>query len=497
MVSLGVFGLLGLLFLWWLWSPPRPAEPMPFPFFESDRSHLLLMADSGHAEAMTIMPLAQSALQSRLAQTGLNQRVDTHIYPLAAGQTAQSVLNQSGAETAVHISTVSQADQTFVRLEVLTAVEDPGLEVVIADLANPFIAGFNGTADKQVALRLALILNAAIGFEALHQGEYDVCSRRFHAFFDLLADDDGSFSRLDVTHITLGVCLDALGQAEAAREQYEAALIVNQNLAQAHYGLGNYWYAQRAFGPARQYYEAAIRLAVSDPLASDNLVGRANAALGNIALAADNPLAAVSAYDKAIAHDDNQPAFYLARALAFISLQALPDAESNLEQCLDLINRLEGEASAYWRQIEVDCQDWLRKIQEMPTAVPILLVTETPTLTGLPPTLPPTSTPRPIAMPETATHVPPTWTVTVPPIVSSPTSGPPVNTAIPTLVATVTLVPPPPTAPPTATVTEVTVTVTLPPTIPATATLEPTSEPSVTLPPTIPPTQTPTVVVTP
>lgn len=495
MTSLGVIGLLALAWLWLSLFVASPSPSRPLPTFTPDRYNILLLAAPGDDLAQELVTFAAGDLPARLAQSGLTSQVAVVAHFLTPEQTPPRAHPSRGADMTVLLSSSQQQGQAAISLHYSLADDSPGLQVVAASLSEPFVVDTAVHGSHTVARRLALIANAALGFEALHTGAYDSCSRRFHAA--LAAAPGEMFSRADAIYMTLGVCLDAQGRAEEARTQYEAALALNPNLAQAHFGLGNYWYARHDLAQAQAYYLETVVLAAIDPLASPEVTARAHAGLGNIALAQAQPVAAEAEFDEAIARDGTHPAYFLARAMARVAQQAWDAAAADLRHCLSLARTIEPEPSAYLRQVGADCEVWLKQLKGTPTAVALPstvptipavatlvpaiphLPTVAATLTWLPPTAPPTQTP-------TVTHrPPPTMLPTILPS-ATPTVWP---TRQPTVELSATLLP---TTAPTLT--------SLPPTLPFTQTpamthVPPTIPPSAT--PTLPPTLQPTATSTP
>jgi tetratricopeptide (TPR) repeat protein len=292
-----------------------------------------------------------------------------------------------------------------------------------------------------LADRLAVIANAMNGFVALQEGNYSDCSRRFSAVLDLLDEIEVSSNRAEGSHSALAICLAALGQQEAARDHYLAALEANPDYALAHYGLGNYYYGRLDYEVAQRYYELTIEKSAIDPLATEIILGRAYVGLGNIAIAGQDYEAAVEALNRAIVIEPDLPGYYLARAIAWQALGRAAEAEADLNRCLELAAEPAEDQSDYYRQLEEECRSLLEGpanenlSAETATAETIPATsTKTPTI----PATPAAPTPTPVAgLTSTPTQPP-----TVPPPTSLPTQTQPPPTEPPTVP------PPPPTSPP-------------------------------------------------
>jgi tetratricopeptide (TPR) repeat protein len=98
----------------------------------------------------------------------------------------------------------------------------------------------------------------------------------------------------------------------------------------------NYWYVKLDYEKANQYYEETIRKSEIDPLSSDDIVGRAYGALGNIALANSEFEEAIEAFTQAIEQDAEFPGYYFARASAKIEAGLPDEGRADLELCVAL-----------------------------------------------------------------------------------------------------------------------------------------------------------------
>lgn len=367
---------------------------------------------------------------------------------------------------------------------------------------------------SDLAADLEKLAQVALGTQALDQGDYPECVRRLGSVLE------AEFPLRGVLFALTGRCLDALGRPEEAYTHYQQAVALDKNATLGYYGLGNYWYSQRDFAQATQFYEQAIHHSPLDPLSNNGQLARAYAGLGNIALAQKRWAESVAYFEQALALDEQAP-FYLGLALAYQAGEQWPNMIEAAELCVNLARPLTH--LAYEKAVLAECE----RLLIYPTVTPLPTNTHTPapptpavtvTFTPLPPTLPPTMTPsRVFTLTPMPTPTPTPAAPTSSPAEGIPTSTPepatplpsasPTFTPSPTHTASATVpptIPPQPTLTPSFTPTHTpspspthTATSTLPPTIPATTTPSPISITvtpiwTVTLPPTIPVTPTTT-----
>ena len=517
--------LVGAVVWLWLQAGMATSAVSPIPVLAEDAYGVLLVTTADP----TLAAIWQSDLQAQLAASGLTEQVVVRTYPAESTASLAYLQHVSRAQLVVRLPVRQEGEGIVASWQFVGQRPSPALNAIMAALSEP-VTTTSATAVSNVsASRLTAIINADLGYMALHAGQYEACARRFTAVLAQTEELQASFTRAEASHVALAVCLDALGQAEAARTHFEEAIVINPDFAQGHFGLGNYWYSQYNLVQARGYYEQTAVLAAIDPLASAEVTSRAYAGLGNIALVEKRLTDALAAFSQAIAYDGTNPAYFLGRAMAYEQSGDLPLAVADLQSCLELARTVEADPSAYLQQVAADCQAALAAVQATHTPMPTAKVTSTATTTAMP-TETATATPSPIGTPTLAiTWVPlstilstPTTTVTtavrasidaptptpLPPMptLRPPTTMPPSATPLPTASATwvVTLLPTE--RPPLATVTlpnpVATATASLPPTFPPTSvpSATPTSPiiglteiPTTTPPPTIPSTETPTI----
>lgn len=175
MTSLGVIGLLTLAWLWLSLFVASPSPSRPLPTFTPDRYNILLLATPGDDLAQELVTFAAGDLPARLAQSGLTNQVAVVAHFLMPEQTPPRAHPSRGADMTVLLSSSQQQDRVAVSLHYNLADDSPGLQVVAASLSEPFVVDTAVSGGRILARRLAVIANAALGFESLHAGAYDSC----------------------------------------------------------------------------------------------------------------------------------------------------------------------------------------------------------------------------------------------------------------------------------------------------------------------------------
>jgi tetratricopeptide (TPR) repeat protein len=232
---------------------------------------------------------------------------------------------------------------------------DATFQVTVDALSETFSRDTLPGVSAVFANRIGILINTAIGYDALRDGNYGECSRRFTAALPLLDQLDITTGHSEAAHHALGTCLSALGRADDGNAEYQRAIEINPNYAAAYFGLGNYWYTKGDYAQAVQYYQFTLDKAQVDPLASEVMVARAHSGLGNIALAEMRYDEAIQAFDEAIANQPDFPAYYLGRALAKRGAGLEEDAKADLQQCVEAAKQPGAAQSDYFRQLEQDC----------------------------------------------------------------------------------------------------------------------------------------------
>ncbi|MEK7787547.1 MAG: tetratricopeptide repeat protein, partial [Chloroflexota bacterium] len=337
---------------------PQPPPP-PTVVFGGDTYGVLLVAAAESAEGRALLEPLQRDLKARLAETGAGDEVTLATRVTVGTETLEQAAIGSQARIAILIMAADEGSGTSVGLQTYFAQKpDVPLQAIVDALSGSLSGESAATASTQLAERLGVLINATIGYEALHDGQYDGCSRRFTAALSLVDRLDVS-SRAEAMHLALGTCLSALGREDDGLAAYERSIEVNPNYAAPYFGIGNYWYAKGDYAQAATYYQQTLQQAEVDPLASEVIVSRAYAGLGNIAMAEKRYEDAVKALDEAIKQQPDFPAYYLARAIARRGLGHEADAKADLEKCVEVAQHSETVQSDYFRQLEENCATML------------------------------------------------------------------------------------------------------------------------------------------
>lgn len=339
---------------------PQPTPP-PTVVFGGDTYGVLLVAAAESAEGRALLEPLQRDLKARLAETGAGDEVTLATRVAAGPETLEQAAIGSQARIAILIMAADEGSGTSVGLQTYFAQKPDVPLQAIVDALSGSLSGELGAASAQLAERLGVMINATIGYEALHDGQYDGCSRRFTAALSLVDRLDVS-SRAEAMHLALGTCLSALGREDDGLAAYERSIEVNPNYAAPYFGIGNYWYAKGDYAQAATYYQQTLQQAEVDPLASEVIVSRAYAGLGNIAMAEKRYEDAAKALDEAIKQQPDFPAYYLARAIARRGLGQEADAKTDLEKCVEVARTSEAVQSDYFRQLEENCATMLAEL---------------------------------------------------------------------------------------------------------------------------------------
>jgi serine/threonine-protein kinase len=333
--------------------------PPPIVVFGDDTYGVLLVAAAESAEGRALLEPLQRDLKARLSETGAGDEVTLATRVTVDPETLEQAAIGSQARIAILVLAADEGSGVSVGLQTYFAQKpDVPLQAIVDALSGSLSGESAAAASAQLAVRLGVLVNATIGYEALHDGQYDGCSRRFTAALSLVDRLDVS-SRAEAMHLALGTCLSALGREDDGLAAYEQSIEVNPNYAAPYFGIGNYWYAKGDYAQAAAYYQQTLQQAEVDPLASEVIVSRAYAGLGNIAMAEKRYEDAVSALDEAIKQQPDFPAYYLARAIARRGLGQETDAKADLEKCVEVAQHSEIVQSDYFRQLEENCATML------------------------------------------------------------------------------------------------------------------------------------------
>jgi tetratricopeptide (TPR) repeat protein/tRNA A-37 threonylcarbamoyl transferase component Bud32 len=330
--------------------------PPPTVVFGDDTYGVLLVAPGESTEARELMALIQRDVKARLGETGLGDEVTLAARVAASTESLDQIARDSRARVGILITTSPESNGVSAGLQTYFATEpDVTLQAMADALSSSAQSESLAAASAVFATRLGVLINASVGYDALHDGKYDECSRRFNALLPLLDQMGPTTNRAEAAHLALGTCLNALGNAEEGRAEYEKAIAINPNYSAAYFGLGNYWYSQGDYEQAVKFYQDTLSKAQVDPLASQVMVGRAYGGLGNIALAELRYDDALKAFDEAIKNQPDFPAYYLARALAKRGLGRETEAKDDFQACVEAARKPGSAQSDYFRQLEKDC----------------------------------------------------------------------------------------------------------------------------------------------
>jgi tetratricopeptide (TPR) repeat protein len=174
----------------------------------------------------------------------------------------------------------------------------------------------------------------------------------------------------DLWNLT-GLCLSFLGRGEEALAEFDRALAINPDYAEAHLNRSIVLHEAGRYGEAQEAMERAGRIEVeaTDRFASgvSARLANAHADLGDLYLSAFAPAEAAAQYRTAL---ELRPLFVDIRrklALALVELEEYAEAEQELERCLSVNPRFldarvdlgalhdrqgrEAEAEAVWRGV--------------------------------------------------------------------------------------------------------------------------------------------------
>jgi tetratricopeptide (TPR) repeat protein len=208
-----------------------PAQPIPV---FADEVYGVLLVPTADSPLSAILA---SDLLAQLAASGVTEQVAVQLYAEADPPSLAYLRRVSRAKLVAQMSIGEDETTPVVGWQFAAERPSPGLNAIMAALSAPLPAS---AASHVSARRLAVIINADLGYVALHEGVHEECAQRFTAVLAQDAHLQTDFTRAEASHVSLAVCLDALGQAEAARTHYEAAIALNPEFAQGHFGLGNY-----------------------------------------------------------------------------------------------------------------------------------------------------------------------------------------------------------------------------------------------------------------
>ncbi len=332
------------------------AQPtaLPTAAFSNDAYGVLLVVDT--EDARTLIETLERDLKAVLAETGLNDTVEVAFEIRGEAPLLQSLVESRGARLGMFVIVSGDAGGFPSGLETyFVSAPDATFQVTVDALSETFSRDTLPGVSAVFANRIGILINTAIGYDALRDGNYGECSRRFTAALPLLDQLDITTGHSEAAHHALGTCLSALGRADDGNAEYQRAIEINPNYAAAYFGLGNYWYTKGDYAQAVQYYQFTLDKAQVDPLASEVMVARAHSGLGNIALAEMRYDEAIQAFDEAIANQPDFPAYYLGRALAKRGAGLEEDAKADLQQCVEAAKQPGAAQSDYFRQLEQDC----------------------------------------------------------------------------------------------------------------------------------------------
>jgi len=327
---------------------------LPTHIFSPDKYGVLLIV--GAEDAGGMIGMLERDLKAKLAATGLGDVVEVAFEVRGSTPSLQPLVESRGAKAGMFIVVSSDAGGFPSGLETyFVSAPDATFQVTVDALSETFSRDTLPKVSAVFANRIGILINTAIGYDALRDGNYGECSRRFTATLPLLDQLDITTSHSEAAHHALGTCLSALGRADEGSAEYQRAIEINPNYAAAYFGLGNYWYSQGDYKQAARYYQLTLDKAQIDPLASEVMVARAYGGLGNIALAETRYDEAIQAFDKAINNQPDFPAYYLGRALAKRAAGLGEDAKADLQKCIEVAKQPGAAQSDYFRQLEQDC----------------------------------------------------------------------------------------------------------------------------------------------
>lgn len=130
-------------------------------------------------------------------------------------------------------------------------------------------------------------------------------------------------------HEELGRALFALGRADEAMRQYQAALDLAPDLLEARIGLGNVLAATGQLDPAQAQFEAALRHRPDSAEAHYNL--------GNLLACQEKLTEAIAHYEAALKAQPSLAGAHHNLALVFMHVGRMPDALRQLEETFQLV----------------------------------------------------------------------------------------------------------------------------------------------------------------
>jgi len=338
------------------------AQPTPPPtlVFGGDTYGVVLVAPEDSAEARELMALLQRDVKARLGETGLGDEVTLATRVAASTESLAGIAASSRARVGILIAINPESNGVSTGLQTYFANEpDVTLQAMADALSSSTQSESLSAASTAFATRLGVLINASVGYDALHDGRYDECARRFNALLPLLDQIGQTSNRAEAAHLALGTCLNALGNTDQGRAEYEKAIEINPDYSAAYFGLGNYWYGKADYAQAVKYYRDTLSKAQVDPLASEVMIGRAYGGLGNIALAELRYDEAIQNFDEAIKNQPDFPAYYLGRALAKRGAGLEAEAKADFQSCVEAAKEPGAAQSDYFRQLEKDCSSML------------------------------------------------------------------------------------------------------------------------------------------
>ncbi|UCC52590.1 MAG: tetratricopeptide repeat protein, partial [Anaerolineaceae bacterium] len=335
--------------------PAKPAQ-----LFSEDEYGIVLFTLDGEQDMQRLVDLTAEQLRSVLVQTGALESVVIDIEYLPEESGGEWSTAMLGGRIGVWITAPKDNDVLSVQsrayfpdVELLLGEGQLGIRRTSEAMLEPFTASSTIDASKILADRLGVIVNAYIGYDSLKSGNHTECARRFGSAIALIDRVDVSYNRADASHGALGQCMAALGKSEEAKSHFEQALAINPDVANAYYGLGNYYFEKGDYDTARHNFSMSVDKTLVDALATEKTEARAYVGLGNVALALGNYEEAISFFDKSIVVVPDFPAYYLARGLAKQAL-GREDASADYEMCIGLVER-EREPSDYYEQVALEC----------------------------------------------------------------------------------------------------------------------------------------------
>ena len=337
-----------------------PAKP---PLFLEETFGLVIFISDDSIDQRELAELTVDNLEAKLNASGALQDIGLAVEQIPDETGGEWAAASVGARMGFWVDATGEDNALAVRAnayfpddELLLGEGSLGLNRTADAMLEPFAANSILEASDTLADRLAAIVNAYIGYTAVQEGNHTECTRRFNSALDFLNRVEVTLNRADASHNALGLCFAALDRNDEARDHYEAAIAINQDISSAHYGLGNYYFEQGDYKKAGEYFDIAVEKTLVDPMATEKTEARAYAGLGNIALVEGAYEDAITNYDKSIAITPDYPAYYLTRALAKGAL-GREDYASDLQECIILVDQ-EREPSAYFLEVAADCQKY-------------------------------------------------------------------------------------------------------------------------------------------